>query len=197
MEAASQVAKPSLANQHSRGYQKWPEVSDHSRIKRGRAKNRMRGKPRGRQPVFLMFKFKAGHGREVAKHRCSMTKDSDLYPGSDDTGTQLDQTPWKLLIALLLTAPLLPHAPQKVRLRLRTPTRKLFLFKLTRPPSVAVLPVPAAVTSQSWRKLPTCPVCCPRPRVHGSSSSYPTALFPELSTLKAGICSDTIFQARF
>lgn len=62
MEAASQVAKPSLADQHSRGYQEWPEMSDHSRIKRGRAKNRMQGKPKGRRPVFLMFKFKAGHG---------------------------------------------------------------------------------------------------------------------------------------
>lgn len=62
MEAASQVAKPSLADQHSRGYQAWPEVSDHSRIKRGRAKNRMPGKPRGRQPVFLMFKFKQDTG---------------------------------------------------------------------------------------------------------------------------------------
>lgn len=62
-----------------------------------------------------MFKFKAGHGREVAK--ASMQHDQ----GSDDTGTQLDQTPWKLLIAVLLIAPLLPHAPPKVRLRLRTP----------------------------------------------------------------------------
>lgn len=93
MEAASQVVKPSLVNQQSRGYQEWPEVSDHSRIKRGRAKNRMQGKTKGRRPVFLMFKFKAGHEREVAKHICSMTKDSNLYPGSEDTGTQLDQIP--------------------------------------------------------------------------------------------------------
>lgn len=70
-----------------------------------------KGKAAGISNVQVQSRTREGSGKASMQHD----------QGSDDTGTQLDQTPWKLLIAVLLIAPLLPHAPPKVRLRLRTP----------------------------------------------------------------------------
>lgn len=74
-----------------------------------------KGKEASASKVQVQSRTREGSGKGIDQHdvriKTFTLSSEQVYMSSDDTGTQSDQNPRKLLPALLLISPLPPHAP--------------------------------------------------------------------------------------